>query len=126
MIVPQLETGGDGFLPMSRARGLVFVSEGGTALDEANVRSRVRRIMRRAGVAHCTPHDLRRTFASLLAARGVPTTRIRDYLGLSSVATTEGYYLARGQVDHDDVAALRLGLSVAAPEGSSAAAAQRA
>lgn len=40
-------------------------------------------------------HDLRRTCSRLMAERGVPTTRIRDYLGHASVATTEGYYLGR-------------------------------
>ena len=37
------------------------------------------------------------------------TTRIRDYLGHSSVATTESYYVARGQVDDRDVAELSFG-----------------
>jgi hypothetical protein len=42
-------------------------------------------------------HDLRRTFARLLAEGGVPATRIRDYLGHESVATTESYYLGRNR-----------------------------
>jgi len=35
------------------------------------------------------------TFAGTLASQGVPTTRIRDYLGHSSVAVTETYYVGR-------------------------------
>jgi integrase len=65
-------------------------------------------------------HDLRRTFASLLAAKGVPTTRIRDYLGHASIATTESYYIARGQVDHGDLE--RLPALGAGPESAPAAA----
>jgi integrase len=57
-------------------------------------------------------HDLRKTFAGMLAARGVPTTRIRDYLGHSSVATTETHYVARcHEAVSTDSAALTFGLS---------------
>jgi integrase len=63
-----------------------------------------------------TFHDLRKTFASLLAQRGVPTTRIRDYLGHSSVATTETYYVGRcHQAVHEDGATLAFGLAQTAP-----------
>ncbi len=48
-----------------------------------------------------TAHDLRRTFAGILANRfGVPPTRIRGYLGHESLSTTETYYVGRGDVDH--------------------------
>lgn len=63
-----------------------------------------------AAKVECSLHDLRRTFASMLAAQGVPTTRIRDYLGHASIATTEGYYVARGSSDGDDVAGLSFGV----------------
>jgi len=57
-----------------------------------------------------TAHDLRRTFAGILANRlGVPPTRIRDYLGHASLSTTETYYVGRGEVDHADVARLSFG-----------------
>jgi len=94
--------------PIATTAGLCFPSEAGTRRDPANVRKTMLRIGKKAG-ADLTPHDLRRTFASLLASKGVPTTRIRDYLGHASIATTEGYYVARGQVNHDDVAKLSFG-----------------
>lgn len=77
--------------------------------------------VRDLGAAFPSPwslHDLRRSFASLLAERGVSTTRIRDYLGHTSVATTEGYYLRR---NHDAVAAhgLSFGLPTVAESGAS-------
>jgi len=59
-----------------------------------------------------TSHDLRRTFAGILANRfGVPATRIRDYLGHASLATSETYYVGRGAVDHEDVARLSFGVT---------------
>jgi integrase len=81
-------------------------------LSEHTLRHAVERHAVRSGVAF-TLHDLRRTFASMLAARGVPTTRIRDYLGHASIATTEGYYVARGSIDPADVAGLRFGIAIA-------------
>jgi integrase len=58
-----------------------------------------------------TFHDLRKTFAGLLAEQGVPTTRIRDYLGHSSVATTETYYVARNRAAvKGDAEGLRFGM----------------
>jgi integrase len=56
-------------------------------------------------------HDLRKSFAGLLAEAGVPVTRIRDYLGHSSTLITEGYYVGRSQFTPDDNGALRLGLA---------------
>ncbi|MDE2051891.1 MAG: site-specific integrase, partial [Gammaproteobacteria bacterium] len=58
----------------------------------------VERVAKKADI-DASPHDLRRTFASMLAARGVPAWRIRDYLGHASIATTEGYYVARGSIE---------------------------
>ena len=61
-----------------------------------------------------TLHDLRRTFAGMLAEQNVPTTRIRDYLGHSSVATTETYYVKRQREAHvGDGAKLSLGIEAA-------------
>lgn len=62
--------------------------------DRERIQRQIQLCARRTGVEFSI-HDLRRTFASILAAKGVPTTVIRDYLGHASVATTEGYYLAR-------------------------------
>ncbi len=109
--------------PMRSTLGLCFRSEASTPLDERNIRRAIARISRRSGVDFSI-HDLRRTFAGLLAARGVPAWRIRDYLGHQSVATTEGYYVARGSVEAADVAGLRFGaaeVEKAAPAGRATA-----
>jgi integrase len=56
-------------------------------------------------VEHCTPHDLRHTYASRLVRRGVELIRVRDLLGHESIKTTERYaHLAPNQ--HDDIRAV--------------------
>jgi len=92
--------------PLAKPEGLCFPSP---ATGERWLGSAVTHAFQRVSAAaevEFTPHDLRRTFASILAARGVPPTRIRDYLGHASVATTESYYLERGAFDPADAAKL--------------------
>lgn len=55
-------------------------------------------------------HDLRRTCARFMRDRGVPPHRIQAYLGHSSIATTEGYYLGKHRgVEAADAEALAFG-----------------
>lgn len=56
--------------------------------------------LKSAGLAHCRIHDLRHTYGSWLAQRGVSLHKIRDLMGHASVTTTERYaYLAPGRND---------------------------
>lgn len=55
------------------------------------VRKAVRRAGDRAGVSDLRPHDLRRSLAGMLDARGVPLDQIQKVLRHSSVATTQRY-----------------------------------
>ena len=43
------------------------------------------------GMKHWSPHDLRRTCASKLIDMGFALTSVRDYLGHSSISTTQLY-----------------------------------
>ena len=40
-----------------------------------------RRLVKRAGIDHCTPHDLRRTCATWMVQAGIPTAKVARYLG---------------------------------------------
>lgn len=63
---------------------LVFASKTGRLLNPSNVRRALRRIAKRAGVPIIRLHDLRRTYASLLAEDGYHPSVIQRLLGHSS------------------------------------------
>lgn len=46
----------------------------------------------RAGIEHCTPHDLRRTAGRLMAEAGVPIEEIAEYLGHTNPNITRATY----------------------------------
>lgn len=48
--------------------------------------------VRRAGIEHCTPHDLRRTAASWMVMAGVPLQQVAHYLGHKSTRMVEQVY----------------------------------
>lgn len=48
--------------------------------------------VRRAGIEHCTPHDLRRTAGRMMAESGVPIEEIATYLGHSDPHITRKTY----------------------------------
>lgn len=48
--------------------------------------------VRRAGIEHCTPHDLRRTAASWMVMNGVPYQQVAHYLGHKSTRMVERVY----------------------------------
>ncbi len=50
------------------------------------------RIVQEAGIAHCTLHDLRRTFVSHLAMAGVNAAVVQKLAGHASINTTVTYY----------------------------------
>lgn len=53
----------------------------------------------RAGIEHCTPHDLRRTAGRFMAEAGVPIEEIAQYLGHSNPNVTRSTY-AQFSPDH--------------------------
>lgn len=46
---------------------------------------------RRAGIAKCAPHDLRRTFATAMLDNGEDLITVKDAMGHASVTTTQQY-----------------------------------
>jgi integrase len=71
---------------------LVFAHpELGVPLDRTKVTRRFQAACAEAGVRPIRFHDLRHTFATTLAAAGVPLRTIQEYLGLADLKTTQIY-----------------------------------
>jgi integrase/recombinase XerC len=60
-------------------------------LDDKSVWQEVQRVRKLAEVAHFSPHDLRRHFASMLHQNGAPLKLISVLLGHGSIQVTERY-----------------------------------
>jgi integrase len=71
---------------------LVFAHpELGVPLDRTKVTRRFQAACEAAGVRSIRFHDLRHTFATTLAAAGVPLRTIQEYLGHADLKTTQIY-----------------------------------
>jgi len=71
---------------------LVFAHpELGTPLDRTKVTRRFQAACVAAGVRKIRFHDLRHTFATTLAAAGVPLRTLQEYLGHAEIKTTQIY-----------------------------------
>ena len=74
-------------------QGLVFAGEGGGLVNPSNLRQRsFRPLLKRAGLAGVTFHDLRHTCASLLFQRNVHPKFVQELLGHASVVITLDTY----------------------------------
>jgi integrase len=74
---------------------LVFCNVLGRRLDDSALRRRYKRAQSAAGVRPLRFHDLRHTFGSLLAAKGVDLVTIKEAMGHSALSTTSRYLHAR-------------------------------
>jgi len=63
----------------------------GVPLDRTKVTRRFQDACEAAGVCRIRFHDLRHTFATTLAASGVPPRTLQEYLGHADLKTTEIY-----------------------------------
>jgi integrase len=74
---------------------LVFCNLFGRPLDGSALRRRYKRTQAAADIRPLRFHDLRHTFGSLLAARGVDVVTIQKAMGHSALSTTSRYLHAR-------------------------------
>ncbi|MBI2551325.1 site-specific integrase [Candidatus Uhrbacteria bacterium] len=93
-------------LPVRKAEGLVFQTEGVEHLDYSAANNAIKRLCRQAGIRSIWWHLLRHTFASHLIERQVSIVAVQQLLGHSSIITTQRYaHLTPSTLD-DAVAAL--------------------
>ena len=77
--------------------GAIFVAIGpgaiigGRRLSDQAVLETLRRLQRSSGVAHFSPHDLRRTFVSHLLTAGADVSTVQRMAGHAGIATTVRY-----------------------------------
>jgi integrase len=81
-----------GSAPRHLRSELVFCDAQGAPLQNYEASKQIKAAMIRAGIKDASAHTLRHTFASRLAARGVPMKAIADLLG-QNVATTTARYM---------------------------------
>ncbi|MGD0456039.1 MAG: site-specific integrase [Solirubrobacteraceae bacterium] len=77
--------------PVKSDADLVFVGRDGRHVDANALRLRYYAALDRAGLKRIRIHDLRHTFGTVCAAKGIPQTTIKEWMGHSDLATTEIY-----------------------------------
>lgn len=70
----------------------VFVTPSWTRWDDSNLRGAFRDLLTKAEIRHIRFHDLRHTYASLMAAAGAPPKYVQEQLGHSSIQVTMDIY----------------------------------
>lgn len=73
------------------ADDVVFIGVGGSWLDASALRRRYDLALRRAGLRRLRFHDLRHTFGTTMAAAGVPTRTLQEWMGHADAQTTQVY-----------------------------------
>jgi len=77
--------------PARSEADLVFVGGQGRHVDGNALRKRYYAALERAGLRRIRIHALRHTFGTVCAAKGIPQTTIKEWMGHSDLATTEIY-----------------------------------
>lgn len=97
--------------------GLIFTSQHGQPYGRSAIGRALRRLCQQAGVPDVSPHDLRRTWATLQADAGTPPSQIRDAMGHTSVRMTMEYVQASALAQGPELA--RRMAALLGPEGDS-------
>lgn len=85
----------------------VFINKVGTKLSTQAVRNLVSKYVNVCGISkNITPHAFRHTFASLLLEEGVDIKYIQEFLGHSSITTTQIYLHTSNQRKKDIISSM--------------------
>lgn len=74
-------------------QNFISCQKNGNPRGLCSLNTEIRRLCERNGLPHITVHGLRHMYATILAERGVPLTKISALLGHHSVHTTFEFYL---------------------------------
>ena len=74
-------------------REYLFVNYKGEQLSEQSLRKMWYEVCESIGIEGITPHQCRHFLGSTLISKGVPTEKVAQVLGHSSIKTTERYYI---------------------------------
>ena len=83
-------------------REYLFVNYKGEQLSEQSLRKMWYEVCESIGIEGITPHQCRHFVGSTLISKGVPTEKVAQVLGHSSIKTTERYYI-KPKDDFNDV-----------------------
>lgn len=70
----------------------VFTWPGGRPFKPDWVTHAFAAMVKAAGIPHCTPHDLRRSFSTIMQRRGVDRSTVKDLGGWSATSVIEKHY----------------------------------
>lgn len=99
---------GSGLLDSLRVLKAKTLQDGGPFrcfADKSNTHKKWRRVVKDAGIAPVTIHDLRRTGITRALLAGMPLVSVKELAGHESIKTTERYYLAVSKQDKRDAVA---------------------
>jgi len=77
--------------PVKSEADLVFIGRQGAHVDANALRLRYYAALDRAELKRIRIHDLRHTFGTVCAAKGIPQTTIKEWMGHTDLSTTEIY-----------------------------------
>ncbi len=72
-------------------KDLVFVSSIGSKVDPSNLRREFYKVLKKAGIENFKFHDIRHTFATRLAQKGIDIYKIAKLLGHEDIRMTQRY-----------------------------------
>lgn len=91
------------FAPVYAGHDLVFAREHGAPIDPGDDWSEWKALLAAAGVPDSRVHDARHTAATLLLAQGVRLEVVQEILGHSSITVTRGYAHVASEMARDAV-----------------------